>query len=91
MYKLNVSKECEKIFFKLARKNPKRLDIIDKKILEIRSNPFHEYKSLRAPLNGLYRVHIDKQFVMVFRIDHENLTVNIVRYEHHDKAYFCDR
>jgi YafQ family addiction module toxin component len=91
MYRLNISKECEKIFFRLAKKNPKQLEIIHKKILEIRSNPFHEYKSLRAPLNGYNRVHIDKHFVMIFRIDHENLTVEIIYYGHHDNAYFLER
>ena len=87
MYHLDVNNTCKKIFRKLARKNPKQLEIIDKKILEIRSNPFHEYKSLRSPFQGMYRVHIDSHFVLIFRIDHDALTVYLLDYNHHNYIY----
>jgi mRNA-degrading endonuclease RelE of RelBE toxin-antitoxin system len=87
MYKLNVSPKCEKIFVKLARKNPEQLKIIDKKVLEIRSNPFHEYKSLSYPFQGRYRIHIDKSFVLIFCIDHNDLSVTLLNYNHHDYIY----
>jgi len=46
MYKLFVRKSVETIFFKLAKKNPKQIEIIHKKIIEIRENPQH-YKNLK--------------------------------------------
>ena len=86
MYKLVVRKSVETIFLKLAKKNPKQLEIIDKKIEEIRQNPQH-YKTLRRPLQHLSRVHIDKSYVMVFSVDESTKTVIIEDYNHHDKIY----
>ena len=87
MYFLDIKPEADKIFGKLAKKNPKQLKIIDKKIKEIRSNPFHEYKFLRKPLQTFNRIHIDKHFVLIFRIDHDNKSVDIYFYGHHDEVY----
>ncbi len=86
MYKLIVRKSVETIFFKLAKKNPKQLEIIDKKIEEIRQNP-QRYKTLRTPFQHLRRVHIDKSFVMIFSVDESTKTVIIEDYDHHDKIY----
>ncbi len=66
MYDLYIKEEADKIFQKLAKKNPHQLSIIDKKITEIRSNPAHDYKFLRKPLQTFNRVHIDAHFVLIF-------------------------
>ena len=68
MYSYELRKSVEKIFFKLVKKNPKQLLIIEKKIEEIKRNPEH-YKNLRKPMQHLKRVHIDKSFVIVFSVD----------------------
>ena len=86
MYSCELRKSVEKIFHKLSKKNPKQLDIIEKKIQEITSNPYR-YKNLRAPLQYLKRVHIDKHFVLIFSIDEKSRTVIIEDYEHHKKIY----
>ncbi len=86
MYRIELRKSVEKIFFKLAKKNPKQLEIIYDKIEEVRTNP-HRYKNLRRPLQHLKRVHIDKSFVMVFSMDESKKTVIIEDYDHHDKIY----
>ena len=70
MYDLDIKPEADKIFKKLAKKNPYQLKIIDKKLTEIRSNPNHDYKFLRNPLQTFNRVHIDKHFVLIFKRDH---------------------
>lgn len=87
MYLLDIKPEADKIFKKLAKKNKRQLKIIDKKIEEIRQNPFHKYKYLRKPLHAFNRVHIDNRFVLIFKIDHENKVVDIYYYDHHDKVY----
>lgn len=81
-----MRKSVEKIFFKLAKKNPKQLEITYNKIKEIRFNP-HHYKKLSRPLEHLRRVHIDKSFVLVFSIDESKKIVIIEDYDHHDKIY----
>jgi mRNA-degrading endonuclease RelE of RelBE toxin-antitoxin system len=87
MYDLYIKPEADRIFKKLSKKNPKQLIIIHKKILEIRKNPKHKYKFLRKPLQSFNRVHIDKNYVLIFRIDHERKLVDIFYYDHHDNVY----
>jgi len=86
MYKLLLRKSVETIFFKLAKKNPKQLEIINKKINEIRENPQH-YKNLKKPMQHLKRVHVDSNFVLLFSVDEKSKTVIIEDYDHHDKIY----
>ncbi len=86
MYELDIKPEADKIFSKLAKKNQKQLMIIHKKVTEIRRNPYG-YKFLRKPLHGFNRVHIDKHFVLVFKVDHQKKVIEIFYYSHHDQVY----
>ncbi|MBS3167905.1 hypothetical protein J4216_02165 [Candidatus Woesearchaeota archaeon] len=86
MYYYKLRESVERIFFKLSKKNPKQLEIIEQKIKEIIKDP-HHYKNLRKPLQHLKRVHIDKSFVLVFSVDESNNKVIIEDYNHHDKIY----
>ena len=86
MYEIEFRKSVEKIFFKLAKRNPRQLEIILDKIEEIRFDPNH-YKNLKKPLQHLKRVHIDKSFVLVFSIDESKKKVTIEDYDHHDNIY----
>ncbi|MBI2146783.1 type II toxin-antitoxin system mRNA interferase toxin, RelE/StbE family [Candidatus Woesearchaeota archaeon] len=74
------------MFRKLSKKNPQRLLILGKKIQDIREEPYG-YKFLRKPLQGFNRVHIDKHFVLIFKVDHERKSVVIYYYDHHDYVY----
>lgn len=86
MHSYELRESVEKIFFKLAKKNPKQLLIIEKKIQEIRENPQH-YKNLTKPLQNLKRVHIDKSFVLVFSVDENKKHIIIEGFDHHDNIY----
>ena len=86
MYDLEIRPEADKIFAKLSKKNHHQVNIIEKKIKEIRERPFG-YKFLRSPLHGFNRVHIDNSFVLVFRIDHEQKAVIVYYFDHHDTVY----
>lgn len=86
MYALDIKPELDKVFAKLAKKNPKQLEIIFKKAEEIVKNP-HHYKNLRAPLQHWKRVHIDASFVLAFSVDEKTKTVILEDYEHHDRIY----
>ena len=87
MYDLDIKPEADKIFKKLSRKNPAQLLAIHKKIEEIMLNPQHEYKFLRTPLQTFNRAHIDKHFVLIFKIDHNKKIVDVYYFDHHDKVY----
>jgi len=87
MYELDIKPEADKIFKKLYKKNLKQLQIINKKIYEIRMNPYNKYKFLRKPLQTFNRVHIDKHFVLIFKIKHKEKVVDVYYYDHHDNVY----
>ena len=87
MYFLEVKPEAYKIFKKLSKKNLKQLKIINKKIQEILNDPYHKYKFLRKPLQTFNRVHIDKHFVLLFKINHKKKVVDVYFYSHHDEVY----
>lgn len=86
MYFLKIRSELDSKFEKLAKKNKKQLEIILDKANEILEYP-HRYKNLKAPMNHLKRVHIDKHFVLVFSIDEESKTITLEDYDHHDKIF----
>lgn len=86
MYGLKVREGLDNKFAKLAKKNPSKLEIINKKVLGILRDP-HRYKNLQAPLSDWKRVHIDKHFVLTFSIDEKSKTVVLEDYEHHDRIY----
>ena len=87
MYELDVKPEADKIFRNLSKKNRKQLQLIGKKINQILSDPYHEYKYLKRPLQTFNRVHIDKHFVLIFKIDHKKEIIEIFYYDHHDNVY----
>jgi len=86
MYNLKIRAELDSKFEKLAKKNKKQLEIILDKANGILEN-LHRYKNLRAPMNHLKRVHIDKHFVLVFSVDEDSKTVTLEDYDHHDNVY----
>ena len=85
-YELQISEKLDKLFSKLSKRDRKQLEIILKKIEEIRENPKH-YKPLRGDMKGSRRVHIDGSFVLVFEIDEPNQVVRLLDYAHHDEVY----
>lgn len=86
MYTLEIKPELEKKLVKLFKKNRKHYEIILKKTQEILGNPQH-YKNLRAPLQYLKEVHIDKHFVLTFSVDDQTKIVTLEDYAHHTEIF----
>jgi len=86
MYSLAIRKSVDRLFSKLAKKNPAQLRQIETKIGQILADP-HHFKPLRAPLQHLRRVHLEGSYVLVYPIDETNRLVVIEDYAHHDKIY----
>lgn len=84
MYRLLLRTSVKKKFSKLAKRNPGQLLVIEKKLSEVRQNPQH-YKHLRKPLQHLYRVHINRHFVLVYSVEDDKVIVE--DYDHHDNIY----
>jgi len=85
-YALDIPDELDKKFDKLAKKNKKQLEIINKKVEQIQENP-HHFKPLRGDMKGSRRVHIGHSFVLTYEIDEENKVVRLLDYAHHDDIY----
>jgi YafQ family addiction module toxin component len=80
------SESFEKELGKLSAKNPVLKKAVKGKLEEILEDPFR-FKPLKAPLQGFRRVHILKCFVLIYRINEAEKTVELVKIKHHDEAY----
>ena len=85
-YALDVSREVDGIFAKLQKKDKARLEIINKKVLQILADP-NRFKPLRGDMRGARRVHIDKSFVLTYEVDENSKIVRLLDFDHHDKIY----
>jgi YafQ family addiction module toxin component len=85
-WELEVSPEFERDYRKLCGRNAAFKHAVDSKVSRILENPLH-YKPLRAPLQGVRRVHVGGSFVLMFEAVHGRQTVRLLRLAHHDEAY----
>ena len=75
---------------RLSKKDKKKTLILNKKIKEIINNDknsIDRYKNLKHGLKEIKRVHIDKHFVLSFKVDKEDNYILFLDFEHHDNAY----
>ena len=85
MYEIKFSREFEKDIKKLKGKEA---EILEKKIIEIQNtNNIDRYKNLRNKLKKFKRIHINKHFIMIFRLEKITNTILFYRYVHHNIAY----
>jgi len=90
MFNFNLTDELKFIIEKLAKKDKKRVEIINKKIKQVINSDLmsiEHYKNLRYDLKDFKGVHIDSSFVLVFRVDIPNNFVLFVDFDHHDRIY----
>jgi YafQ family addiction module toxin component len=85
MYTLEAREHVDRIFKKLAKRNPNQMEAIARKIREILEGP-HRFKPMHFPLGGMRRAHFGS-FVLLFSIDEQRKTVILEDYEHHDRVY----
>ena len=85
MYVLCIRESVDHLFSKLAKKDPKQMMAVEKKIKQILANP-HHFKPLRAPMRHLRRAHVGS-FVLVYSIDEKSKSITIEDYAHHDEVY----
>ncbi len=85
-YALEISDALDAKFKKMAARERKTLEMIDKKVDQILANP-HHFKPLRGDMHGARRVHIDASFVLTYEIDEERKTIRLLDFDHHDKIY----
>lgn len=86
MYELKIKPDLDRLFKKMRKRELGTLQIINKKVQEIRQNPQH-YKNLRKPLENWKSAHIVAHFVLAFSVDENTKTVTLEDYDHHDYIY----
>ncbi|MFH1721345.1 MAG: addiction module toxin RelE [Candidatus Altiarchaeota archaeon] len=90
MFDFDLSDELKVKIRKLLRKDRNRVEFLNKKIKEVVANTpegIDRYKNLRHDLKHLKRVHIDRSFVLVFKVDKENSHILFLDLDHHDNIY----
>jgi len=84
-YSIDIRERALKGLVKLKKRDPKRYEIVEKKIRSICEEPYTS-KPLRRPMQNMRREHV-KPFVIVFSVDELSGTVVIENFDHHDKIY----
>ncbi len=90
MFSYDFSDELKEIVKKLNKKDRKRSLIIANKIQEIINNnneTIDRYSNLRYDLREYKHVHIDKSFVLVFKVFKDKNFILFDKFDHHDKIY----
>jgi len=85
MYSLEVKEGVDRKFRRMAQRDRKRLEAVDRKVQEILEDP-HRFKPLRAPMHDMRRVHVGP-LVLVYRTDEGRKVVILLDFEHHDAVY----
>ncbi len=90
MYNIKINPELLEELENIREKDSKSYQNIVKKVQNIANilelNPNH-CKNLRKPLQDYKRVHINKSFVLVFKVDIKNKEMILMAYDHHSKIY----
>ncbi len=86
MYDFEVSEKLEKILSKLSKKDKNRYEATLKKMQEVaKTIDIDHYKNLKYRMKEFKRVHIDSHFVLIFRL--EGNQIEFFDLQHHDDIY----
>ena len=86
VYTLEKRENIDKIFSKLAKRNPKQMHIIYKKLKQVLEDP-QRFKPLRSDMKNYREVHIDKHFVLIYSVDEVRRVVILEDYDHHENIF----
>jgi len=90
VFSFDISDELKAILSKLSKKDPVRAGIIYKKVEQIIScdeKSIEHYKNLRHDLAEYKRVHIDKSFILLFKVTKSKKHILFDKLKHHDDVY----
>lgn len=89
-FKYDFSDELEETLKKLFKKDKRKYEATIKKIEEVSSRDkqtINYYKNLKHNLKEYKRVHIDKNFVLLFKVFKKEKLILFDRLKHHDDVY----
>ena len=85
-----LSGELKRVLAKLSAKNKTLAIAVNKKIKQVCScdeELINHYKNLRHELSEFKRAHIDKSFVLLFKVDFKKKLVFFTKLGHHNDIY----
>ncbi|MBI5222848.1 type II toxin-antitoxin system RelE/ParE family toxin [Candidatus Micrarchaeota archaeon] len=89
-FSFDLSDSLSEVLSKLAKLDPRRAELIYKKIrqiIESSDSGIEHYKNLRYNLSDYKRVHIDRSFVLIFQVFKTEKHILFISFDHHDKIY----
>lgn len=89
-FEYDINNKLKEKIRKLTKKDRHRAEILYKKINEIANSgnlEIDHYKNLRHDLSEMKRVHIDKSFVLTFKVEKKNNKIRFIDFDHHDNIY----
>ncbi len=90
MFEFDLSDELRFIVKKLVKKDKKRVEILNKKIKEIINNNINSidrYHNCSHNLKQYKHSHIDKSFVLLFKVDKQKKFILFAKLGHHDDFF----
>lgn len=86
MFKLAIKQSLDRKFKRLRTKDKEMLQLIEKKVSEILTDPCR-FKPLRKPMQNKRRVHVGGPFVLIYEVNEKEKLVTLVDFDHHDNIY----
>lgn len=90
MFNYDLSDELKLLIRKLLKKDKKRVIILNKKIKEISNNnlkTIDRYHNCKYDLKEYKHTHIDKSFVLLFKVTKEKNHIIFAKLRHHDEIF----
>ncbi|MFH0954762.1 MAG: addiction module toxin RelE [Candidatus Micrarchaeota archaeon] len=89
-FSFDLSDELKDAVRLLAKRDPAMADAINKKIRQIIASDdatIDHYKNLKHDLSEYKRVHIARNFVLLFKVSKKEKFILFDRFDHHDNIY----
>ncbi|MBS3061581.1 MAG: addiction module toxin RelE [Candidatus Diapherotrites archaeon] len=89
-FSYDLSDELKATIGVLAKKDKVTAEALQKKIKQIVSCDLHtieHYKNLRYDFSDYKRVHVNRNFVLIFRVFKKEQHILFDRFRHHDDVY----
>ncbi|RLE43940.1 addiction module toxin RelE [Candidatus Woesearchaeota archaeon] len=90
MFEFDLTDELRFVIKKLVKKDKKRVEILNKKIKEVINNDsdsIDRYSNCLYDLKEFKHLHIDKSFVLLFKVDKKKNFILFARLGHHDDFF----
>ncbi|MFT4283142.1 MAG: type II toxin-antitoxin system RelE family toxin [Candidatus Woesearchaeota archaeon] len=90
MFTYNIEDNLKKKLKIIGKKNKTLAINFKKKLMEVISHSkvtINTYKNLKSPLNEYKRIHLTKNYILIFKVDINNKHIVFLEIAHRDKVY----